>query len=90
MGGGRRVVVRVCGGSRVWGFACVGVRVGGGGSRGCGPSHGWWAFEWLVGACRSLVEGRRWMGHRCGGRGVVVRGVVGVVPLLCGRGSWCG
>ena len=41
-----------------------------------------------LGACCSLVAGHRclWTGHRCGGWGVVVHGVVGVVPLLCGRG----
>ena len=74
-----------CGGSCVWGFMCGGVRVCGG-SCGCGLSHRWWGFKWLVGACRPLVEGHHWMGLRCGGLGVVVCGVVSVVPLLCGQG----
>ena len=69
----------------MWWFAFVGVHVCGG-LGGCGPSHRWWAFKWLVGACHSLVEGRCWMGHCCGGQGVVVHGFVGVVPLLCGQG----
>ena len=29
-----------CGGSRVWRFVCVGVRV-------CGGSRGWWGFAWV-------------------------------------------
>ena len=84
VGGGHGVVVHVCGGSCVGGFAFVGVHVGVGLHIGGGGSSGWWV---LVVRWWRVVIG--W-GFVVVGLGLLCVGLS--VSSLCfvGRGSWCG